>query len=133
MQGRDFVVPDDVKTHGPAVLRHRLILQPDAEIEGVTTDEIVHAVLHETQVPGMGEGGRRTIPPQGRERDAASSQGHAGWAQPTNSEETMLDARPAPSAPARPANAPHGSGASRPAGLDPDTIPPVGPGPIRGK
>jgi MoxR-like ATPase len=55
VQGRDFVVPDDVKTHGRAVLRHRLILQPDAEIEGVTTDEVVDAVLHETQVPGMGE------------------------------------------------------------------------------
>lgn len=55
IQGRDFVVPDDVKTHGRAVLRHRLILQPDAEIEGVTTDEVVEAVLHETQVPGMGE------------------------------------------------------------------------------
>jgi MoxR-like ATPase len=54
-QGRNFVVPDDVKTHGRSVLRHRLILQPDAEIEGVTTDEVVDAVLHDTQVPGMGD------------------------------------------------------------------------------
>ncbi len=55
VQGRTFVIPDDIKTHGKAVLRHRLILQPDAEIEGVTTDEVIDAVLRETQVPGMGE------------------------------------------------------------------------------
>ena len=55
LQGRDFVVPDDVKTHSYAVLRHRLILQPDAEIEGLRSDEIIRSVLHETQVPGMGE------------------------------------------------------------------------------
>ena len=55
VQGREFVIPDDVKTHGKAVLRHRLILQPDAEIEGVTTDEVIDAVLRETEVPGMGE------------------------------------------------------------------------------
>lgn len=140
VQGRNFVVPDDVKTHGPAVLRHRLILQPDAEIEGVTTDEIVAAVLHETQVPGMGEGRQsgptrpadeRGIQTHQVDRVGSAPQGHAGWQQP-QSEETMLDARPAPSAPARPANAPHGSGPARPAGLDPDTIPPAGPGPIGG-
>lgn len=54
-QGRPFVTPDDVKTHGPRVLRHRLILQPDAEIEGVTTDEVVQTVLNQTPVPGMAE------------------------------------------------------------------------------
>jgi MoxR-like ATPase len=58
IQGRDFVVPDDVKTHGRAVLRHRLILQPDAEIEGVSSDEVIEQVLGETKVPGMGESGR---------------------------------------------------------------------------
>lgn len=52
MEGRDFVIPDDVKTHAPSVLRHRLILQPDAEIEGVTSDEVISAVLRETEVPG---------------------------------------------------------------------------------
>jgi len=55
VQGRHFVTPDDVKTHCHAVLRHRLILQPDAEIEGVRVDEIIRSVLHQTQVPGMGE------------------------------------------------------------------------------
>jgi MoxR-like ATPase len=55
VDGRDFVVPDDVKRHAPAVLRHRLILQPDAEIEGVTADEVIRGVLLDVDVPGMGE------------------------------------------------------------------------------
>ena len=54
MEGRDFVVPDDVKGRGAAVLRHRLLLHPDAEIEGVTTDEVIRGVLLDTEVPGMG-------------------------------------------------------------------------------
>jgi len=49
--GRDFVVPDDVKSLAPAVLRHRVGLNPDAEIEGVTTDDCVSDVLRETPVP----------------------------------------------------------------------------------
>jgi len=49
--GRDFVVPDDVKSLAPAVLRHRVGLSPDAEIEGVTTDDCVADVLRETPVP----------------------------------------------------------------------------------
>jgi MoxR-like ATPase len=61
VRGRDFVIPDDVKRHGPAVLRHRLILQPDAELEGVRPDEIVAAVLADTHVPGMSEE-RRAAP-----------------------------------------------------------------------
>jgi MoxR-like ATPase len=51
-EGRDFVVPDDVKTYAHAVLRHRLILQPDAELEGVTPDHCVDAVLRDAVVPG---------------------------------------------------------------------------------
>lgn len=50
-QGRDFVVPDDVKALAPAVLRHRLILHPDAEIEGISTDDCVEEILREAKVP----------------------------------------------------------------------------------
>jgi len=50
-RGRTFVVPDDVKALAPAVLRHRLILHPDAEIEGVTPDDCVHGILLATAVP----------------------------------------------------------------------------------
>jgi len=49
--GRDFVVPDDVKSLAPAVLRHRILLHPDAEIEGVTTDDCVHDILLGVRVP----------------------------------------------------------------------------------
>jgi MoxR-like ATPase len=50
-EGRGYVVPDDVKTLAPAVLRHRLLLHPDAEIEGVTADECVEEILREAKVP----------------------------------------------------------------------------------
>jgi MoxR-like ATPase len=50
-QGRDFVTPDDVKAMAPAVLRHRLLLHPDAELEGVSTDQVIESVLRETVVP----------------------------------------------------------------------------------
>lgn len=161
VQGRNFVVPDDVKTHGAAVLRHRIILQPDAEIEGVTTDEVVAGVLHETQVPGMGESNRPAARQAGLETDLVDrgytqpprvaptaggtagapphagsdggAQGHTGWRSPHHDDSTQLDVRPAPSAPAHPAQAPSGSAPARPAGLDPDTIPPTGPGPLWGK
>jgi MoxR-like ATPase len=50
-EGRDFVIPDDVKSLAPAVLRHRLMLQPDAELENVTSDDCIEAVLREAKVP----------------------------------------------------------------------------------
>jgi MoxR-like ATPase len=49
--GRDFVVPDDVKSLAPAVLRHRLVLSPDAELEGTTSDDIITSILNEAPVP----------------------------------------------------------------------------------
>jgi len=51
-EGRTYVVPDDVKALAHAVLRHRFLLQPDAELEGVTPDAIVDAVLQDVPVPG---------------------------------------------------------------------------------
>ena len=50
-EGRDFVIPDDVKALAPAVLRHRVVLQPDAEIEGVSADDCVAEILREVRVP----------------------------------------------------------------------------------
>jgi MoxR-like ATPase len=49
--GRDFVVPDDVKGFAPAVLRHRLVLSPDAELEGTTSDDVIAGILNEAPVP----------------------------------------------------------------------------------
>ncbi len=48
---RDFVVPDDVKALAPSVLRHRIGLHPDAEIEGLSTDDCVSDILREVRVP----------------------------------------------------------------------------------
>ncbi len=48
---RDFVIPDDVKAMAPAVLRHRLLLHADAELEGITPDRCVEAILREAPVP----------------------------------------------------------------------------------
>jgi MoxR-like ATPase len=51
VRGREFVNPDDVKTMAGPVLRHRLMVRPESEIEGFTSDRIVETVLHETEVP----------------------------------------------------------------------------------
>lgn len=50
-EGRDFVVPDDVKTAAVPVLRHRLVLRPEAELEGLDPDRVVAEVLAATPVP----------------------------------------------------------------------------------
>jgi MoxR-like ATPase len=50
-EGRDFVLPDDVKRVAPAVLRHRLIIRAEAEMEGVTPDQVVTDVLAGVPVP----------------------------------------------------------------------------------
>jgi len=50
-EGRDFVIPDDVKEAALPVLRHRLVLRPEAELEGFDTDRVVRDVLAATQVP----------------------------------------------------------------------------------
>jgi MoxR-like ATPase len=50
-EGRDFVVPDDVKEAAVPVLRHRLVLRPEAELEGLDADRVVTEVLAATAVP----------------------------------------------------------------------------------
>lgn len=51
LQGRDYVVPDDVKNILPAVYRHRLILKPEAEIEGLDADGVIRRLLGQVEVP----------------------------------------------------------------------------------
>jgi MoxR-like ATPase len=51
MQGRAFVVPDDVKYLVRPVYRHRIILKPEAEIEGLTADTAMTRVLARVEVP----------------------------------------------------------------------------------
>jgi len=50
-EGRDYVTPDDVKFCGAAVLRHRLLLHPDAELENVSPDDCIESILREVPVP----------------------------------------------------------------------------------
>ena len=51
MQGRDFVTPDDVKFIVPPVFRHRILLKPEAEIEGLDADAVIQRILGQVEVP----------------------------------------------------------------------------------
>jgi MoxR-like ATPase len=51
VSGRDFVTPDDVRQMAVPVLEHRLILQPDYEIEGVTATEVIDSIIRDIPVP----------------------------------------------------------------------------------
>lgn len=51
MEGRDFVLPDDVKALVPPAYRHRIVLKPEAEIQGVTADDAVRRILASVEVP----------------------------------------------------------------------------------
>jgi MoxR-like ATPase len=51
MNGRDFVIPDDVKALVPAAYRHRIQLKAEAEIQGLTPDEAVARILDSVEVP----------------------------------------------------------------------------------
>jgi MoxR-like ATPase len=51
LQGRDFVIPDDVKAMAVPCLRHRLVLAPELEIEGRSSDSVLEAVLEMVEAP----------------------------------------------------------------------------------
>ncbi|HMO61548.1 MAG TPA: MoxR family ATPase [Ferruginibacter sp.] len=51
IKGRDFVIPDDIKEMVTPVLRHRIVLTPEKEMEGVTPDELIETILREVEVP----------------------------------------------------------------------------------
>jgi MoxR-like ATPase len=51
MRGRDFVTPEDIIQIAPAVLRHRIMLMPDKEMEGVTPDEVVAQIIQKIEIP----------------------------------------------------------------------------------
>jgi MoxR-like ATPase len=50
-EGRDFLIPDDVKSAAVPVLRHRMMLKPEADLEGVTPDQVIADVLASIAVP----------------------------------------------------------------------------------
>lgn len=51
MQGRDFVTPEDILSIATPVLRHRIILSPDKEMEGISEDEVIKQIIHSIDVP----------------------------------------------------------------------------------
>ena len=51
MDGRDYVIPDDVKVLARPVLRHRIMLRPEADLEGITPDQVLEDVLRAVEVP----------------------------------------------------------------------------------
>ena len=51
LAGRDFVLPDDVKRLAVPLIRHRIVLAPHAEIDGMTTDRVLDEILDRTDAP----------------------------------------------------------------------------------
>jgi MoxR-like ATPase len=51
IRGRDFVTPDDIVWITPAVLRHRIMLTPDKEMEGSSPDEVIKQIIQKIEIP----------------------------------------------------------------------------------
>ncbi len=51
IQGRDFVIPEDIKKAVFPVLRHRVILTPEREMEGMTTENVIDMILQSVEIP----------------------------------------------------------------------------------
>ncbi|TKK66681.1 MoxR family ATPase [Ilyomonas limi] len=51
MSGRDFVIPDDIINVAAPVLRHRIILTPEKEMEGTKEDEVIQRIVHSIEIP----------------------------------------------------------------------------------
>ncbi|WP_315822012.1 MoxR family ATPase [Paraflavitalea speifideaquila] len=51
MRGRDFVTPEDIIYIIPPVLRHRIVLTPEKEMEGASTDDVIQQVIQSIEVP----------------------------------------------------------------------------------
>ncbi|MGN6163127.1 MAG: AAA family ATPase [Flavisolibacter sp.] len=51
INGRDFVTPEDILEVVPPVLRHRIILSPDKEMEGVTEDDVIKQIIQTMDIP----------------------------------------------------------------------------------
>ena len=79
LDGRDFVMPDDVKELAYATLGHRIIVSPAARVKNVTAKEVVEQTLERIPVPGARA--RQGAAPA-RRRDAPSQPAHSARARP---------------------------------------------------
>jgi MoxR-like ATPase len=50
-EDRDYLIPDDVKIAAPPILRHRIVLKPEADLEGMTADQVVREIVRSVEVP----------------------------------------------------------------------------------
>jgi len=50
-EDRDYLIPDDVKIAAPPILRHRIVLKPEADLEGMTADQVVREIVRAVEVP----------------------------------------------------------------------------------
>lgn len=51
ISGRDFVIPEDIKKAVTPVLRHRIILAPEREMEGMTTEQVIDMIVQSVEIP----------------------------------------------------------------------------------
>src|ERR1051326_2759038 len=51
LEGRDFMIPDDVKSSALPVLRHRVMMKPEAELEGLDSDRVLAEIINSVEVP----------------------------------------------------------------------------------
>jgi MoxR-like ATPase len=51
IRGRDFVIPDDIKFVAPHVLKHRVILTPEKEMEGISANDVVKQIVEQIEIP----------------------------------------------------------------------------------
>ena len=51
LSGRDFVIPEDIQKMAPHVLRHRIMLTPEKEMEGISTDELIENIIKGIEIP----------------------------------------------------------------------------------
>jgi MoxR-like ATPase len=50
-EGRNYLIPDDIKAAALPILRHRLVLKPEADLEGMTADQVVKEIVRSVEVP----------------------------------------------------------------------------------
>ncbi|HWX92823.1 MAG TPA: MoxR family ATPase [Terriglobales bacterium] len=51
LDGRDYLIPDDVKQAAPPVFRHRIVVKPEADLEGITPDQVMQDVVRAVELP----------------------------------------------------------------------------------
>jgi MoxR-like ATPase len=51
LRGRDFIIPEDIQQMAPHVLRHRIMVSPEKEMEGITADELIDNIIKSIEIP----------------------------------------------------------------------------------